>query len=212
MWVAKFKIKHNCWILQKTIKYHVSAVGLPLNTFEKNDKKYHTGLDFLRGSEENKRKLVKSLEKDSRVKKFVVRDDQLLTLIEGEDFIAHVFDPSLFFVSPVLQKEGYEYWELWSWKRLTLVSFYNKVKHLGTIEMLKLRKEIPLLTIHQALPKLTVKQQTAYHLAQELGYYEYPRKISVEELAKKARMPRTTFQTHLRKAESKVMKMWKESF
>ena len=49
------------------------------------------------------------------------------------------------------------------------------------------------------------KQRRALELALEFGYYNYPRNISVDNLSKKAKMPRTTFQEHLRKAESKLM-------
>ncbi len=212
MWIGKFKIKHDCWILQKTVKYGFSAVGLPLNSFERNGKKYHTGLDFLKGSKESKEKFIQSLHKDKRIKKFVIRGNQLLTLIEGSDFVAHAFDPSLFFISPVLQKDGFEYWEIGSWERKTLLKFYNDVKTFGDIKMLKLRREVPSFIVHQALPKLTMRQEEALHLAQDLGYYEYPRKISVEELAKRLKVPRTTFQAHLRKAEKKMMEMIKSSF
>ena len=136
----------------------------------------------------------------------------MLTLIERSDFVAHAFDPSLFFISPVLQKDGFEYWEIGSWERKTLLKFYNDVQKFGEIQMLKLRREVPSFLVHQALPKLTAKQEEALHLAQEYGYYEYPRKISVEKLALQAQVPRTTFQTHLRKAEKKVMDMVKRSY
>lgn len=212
MWTAKFKIKHDCWILSKTVKYHFSAVGVPLNAYEKKGKKYHTGFDILRGSEESKQKFLKSLAHDPRVKKVERKGDHLFTVIEGHDFIAQVFDPSLFFISPVLQEKGYEYWELGSWDRKTLLQFFYDAQRFASITMLKLKKGTPTLTFHQALPKMTVKQQTAFHLAQEEGYYNFPRKITVKELARKMKIPRTTFQDHLRKAEAKVMNMMKASF
>ncbi len=212
MWVGKFKIEHDCWISDKTTKYNISAVGIPLQPFEKDGKKYHTGIDFLRGSEKNKEHFIASLKKNKRIKNVDVYKNQLILLIEGEDFIAQALDPSLFFVSPVLQEKGYEVWEIGSWEKKTLTGFLEKIKEFAKVEILKLKKESPKLIIHQALPKMTAKQESAYQLAQELGYYEYPRKVSVEKLAKKAKIPRTTFQAHLRKAESKVMGMLKNSF
>jgi len=212
MWVAKFKIKHDCWILSKTLTYGFSAVGVPLNSFKKDGKMYHTGFDILKGTEKSKTAFVNSLGTDRRVKKAIRNGDHLFTLIEGEDFIANIFDPSLFFISPVLQEDGYEYWDLGSWNRKTLLVFFQKAKEFADIKILKLKKEVPALVFHRAMPSLTEKQQCAFQLAQELGYYDYPRKITVTELAKKMREPRTTVQEHLRKAEAKVMAELKRSF
>lgn len=212
MWTAKFRIKHDCWITPKTKKYGFSSVGLPLNSFTKQGKRHHTGVEFLQGKEEAKKRFLQSLVRDKRVKEYSVKGNQLFVLIEGEDFITNEYDPSLFFVSPVLSEGGYEYWELGSWERKTLELFYHKVRKFADIRILKMKQEIPSLFLHQALPKMTQKQQEAFHLAQEWGYYRYPRNVSVKELAKKMNVPRTTFQEHLRKAEGKVMGMMNGSF
>ena len=68
-----------------------------------------------------------------------------------------------------------------------------------------------ILSASGSIPKLTNKQRFAVELAIEKGYYEYPRKISVQELAKISKSPRSTFQEHLRKAESKLMKILLQS-
>ena len=104
-------------------------------------------------------------------------------------------------------KDGFEYWEIGSWDKSLLVDFYNRTRKVAIVEMLKLKQEFPAVFIQQAIPKLTVKQRAALELALELGYYKYPRQISVEELARRIKMPRTTFQEHLRKAEEKVMNL-----
>jgi len=207
MWVAKFKIKHDDWILDKTVEHKVIARGIPLNSYRENGKSFHTGMVFLYGPDINKKNFIASVKKDRRVKNCTVKNDQLFVLIEGEDSIAEVFDKSLFFTRPVLMKEGFEYWELGSWDKKKLIDFYQKVQKIATVKVLKLKPEFPAVFIQQAVPKLTGKQRTALELALELGYYQYPRKISVEELAKRISIPRTTFQEHLRKAEEKVMNL-----
>ena len=73
--------------------------------------------------------------------------------------------------------------------------------------MLKIKRESPSVFIQQEVPKLTDKQRQVLELALEYGYYKYPRKISVQDLAAKVKMPRTTFQEHLRKAEERVMNL-----
>ncbi len=37
------------------------------------------------------------------------------------------------------------------------------------------------------------------------GYYQTPRRVSVEKVAERARVPRTTLQEHLNKAENKLI-------
>lgn len=211
MWIAKFKITHDDWILPKTLKYNVYATGIPVNAYEKNGKKYHSGMVFLHGKKENKEKFIQSLKHDSFIKDMDVKGNQVYVLIEGEDAITHAFDASLFFTQPVLLKKGYEYWELGSWNKEALMQFYNKVKKIASIEIQKIKQEMPSVFIQHTIPKLTDKQREAIESAVEYGYYEHPRKISVKELSKKLNVPRTTFQDHLRKAESKLMKILIES-
>ena len=57
----------------------------------------------------------------------------------------------------------------------------------------------------QVMPNLTKHQKHAIELAYKHGYYEFPRKVELEELAKLARISLSTFREHLRKAEKKLM-------
>jgi hypothetical protein len=54
-------------------------------------------------------------------------------------------------------------------------------------------------------PKITVKQRKALELAVHGGYYDYPRKITLEDLAKQMGVSYATYQAHLRKAEQKLL-------
>ena len=55
------------------------------------------------------------------------------------------------------------------------------------------------------MPKLTKNQKKAIEIAYNSGYYTYPRKMSLEDLAKIAGIGISTFQEHLRKAEMKLL-------
>ncbi len=52
---------------------------------------------------------------------------------------------------------------------------------------------------------LTRKQKDAFDLAVAYGYYSWPRRVTLEELAKTSGISRKVYQDHLRKAESKLM-------
>jgi predicted DNA binding protein len=49
------------------------------------------------------------------------------------------------------------------------------------------------------------KQKQAMNLAIKNGYYNYPRKTNLDNLAKIAKVSKQTFQENLRKAENKLI-------
>ena len=55
------------------------------------------------------------------------------------------------------------------------------------------------------MPNISKEQKNALKIAYNNNYYSYPRKISIENLAKLAKKSTSTFQEHLRKAEIKIM-------
>lgn len=208
MWVAKFKIKHKDWILDSTIKYNISATGVPLNSFTEKGRRYHTGFIIVDGPDKNKERFFTSIKNNRVVKRYEIKGNLLFVLVEGEDAIAHHFSPALFYIRPVFLQQGYEYWEIGAWDRQRLVQFYQKIKRIAQVELLKLKEETPAVFLQQAIPKLSVKQQQALEIALVQGYYSYPRRHSVKELARKTGIPRTTFQENLRKAEAKLMRLF----
>ena len=55
------------------------------------------------------------------------------------------------------------------------------------------------------LSRLTAKQRQALLAAYSLGYYDVPRRISSEELAKRLKLGTSTYAEHLRKAERTLL-------
>jgi hypothetical protein len=58
---------------------------------------------------------------------------------------------------------------------------------------------------YDIMSTMTEKQKEALTVAQRHGYYQYPRAISTEELAKKLGLTKTTLIEHLRKAENALI-------
>ena len=52
---------------------------------------------------------------------------------------------------------------------------------------------------------LSPRQREVFQLAQSRGYYEYPRKVTAQELADEMDITKSTLLEHLRKAEQKLM-------
>ena len=62
-----------------------------------------------------------------------------------------------------------------------------------------------LLSLNSLFGQLTEKQMRALVAAVENGYYEIPKRVTADEIAKKHGQPRSTFEEHVRKAESKIV-------
>jgi len=55
------------------------------------------------------------------------------------------------------------------------------------------------------MPKLSNKQKEAIQLAVKEGYFDFPRKINLEGIAKRMKISKQTLQQHLRIAEKKLV-------
>ncbi|MEW6328958.1 MAG: helix-turn-helix domain-containing protein [Candidatus Micrarchaeota archaeon] len=66
------------------------------------------------------------------------------------------------------------------------------------------------LNLHVAAGLLTQKQREIFELACRYGYYDIPKKITLEELAQKTGIHVTTLNEHLRKAEAKLFPIFAE--
>jgi len=55
------------------------------------------------------------------------------------------------------------------------------------------------------MPSLTKGQKRALEIATQNGYYDFPRKSELKNLAAEAGISLSTFREHLRKAEKKIM-------
>jgi predicted DNA binding protein len=59
--------------------------------------------------------------------------------------------------------------------------------------------------VDEFLKSLTKKQLAAFLAAMQLGYYNLPKRVTVEEIASNQGMKRSTYEEHLRKAELKIL-------
>jgi len=96
--------------------------------------------------------------------------------------------------------------------RVTLLGNSSQVKrYLADLSKQKLVKyRIASLTDAKFPPnspigRLTDKQRRVLITAYRLGYYDVPRRITSEELARKLNLVKSTFSTHVRKAERRLL-------
>jgi predicted DNA binding protein len=62
-----------------------------------------------------------------------------------------------------------------------------------------------LITLNSLMNKLTDRQVDAISVAYNSGYYQTPRRVNVQSIADRIKVPRTTLQEHLNKAENKLI-------
>lgn len=209
MWIAKFKNWHkDCIIRPRCVKYNVADFVHLVNCWIDKNKFYYTEIHILQGREEDQQKFVKDFKKDKTIVKFEQIGNHIITLnIKPgiEEYYSPVFDRRLIYVKPVTQRvDGYEDWELASWDREVIMNIMN----VPTFEMKLIsikRAKLKEIFIPQIYPKLSPKQKEAIELGVREGYYNYPRKIDLDGLAKISKVKRQTYQEHLRRAEKKLI-------
>jgi len=190
------------------MKYQVTDMVYLINSWKEKNKFYYTELHILQGLEENKRRFIKDLKKQKSIKKLEQKGDHIFTLNEEpleKQYYSPVFDPKIIQVKPVVQRtDGFEDWEIASWDRNTILKIM-KVPVFNVKLIYIKQAKLADIFIPSISPKLSLKQKEAIELAVKYGYYDYPRKISLEELAKIVGVRRQTFQENLRRAEKKLI-------
>jgi len=104
------------------------------------------------------------------------------------------------YTSPVIQKDGYEVYDVITEDPQKLVKVIGNLEEIGESKLFSVGRITP-----EANPfKLTEKQINAIQMAVSHNFYNWPRKVSLEEVSAMIGMKRRTFQENLRKAESKL--------
>ncbi len=219
MWVLKIKLKdENCIWAPNCKKFGVYDYQYPLGFY-----KVKQGLalmihHILEGNEKNIKDYIKQAKKDKRVKKLEIRKNFMFSLSvetrtkkELKAFEAF-YNPKLVWIKPDINSpDGYEISEIGSFDRedLTKLAGFLEKYYQGQILFLKEIKA-PKIFTPEIMPELTDKQYQAFKTASQQGYYEFPRTTNLHKLAKISKISRPTFEEHLRKAEIKLLKYFKE--
>ena len=210
MWVARFKVWHKgSGVLEGTRGIDAYASGYVLNAFVKDGATYVNRVLIPFGRE--REKLREALFADKRVEVTNIDGQQIFFIVKAQkSFHSVFFDKTIFFTKPIALKDGFEYWTVASWAKENLLALYERVKALekkgkARITLLEIKEQPLNLFLPNVLSRLTEKQRGVIAAAVREGYYEYPRRTSLEQLARRLRIPRTTLQSHLRKAERAVI-------
>jgi predicted DNA binding protein len=211
MWVAKFEVLHKgCLVAPKCKKHNINLYSYFLKSWRDNNKFYYSELYLLKGDKRNKNKFINDLKKESQIKK-IIRDKDLLFVLTEEKYNNQekipLFEPSLLQSKPIfINTLGFEEWEFAHWNRKLLMNILNLPKNILNIKLKSIKKlELEEIFISKTFPRLPKKQKQAIELAIEGGYYDFPKKIHLESLAKKVKVSSQTYRENLRRSEKKLL-------
>lgn len=117
--------------------------------------------------------------------------------------------------SPVIPQavyiQGWEYHRILSFHPSHFKKLFKELAKLGPIEVISKRlydggtHDFLTISMKNLFSKLTWRQVQAFIDALDGGYYAVPRKTTIGRIAQIRKVARTTYDVHLRKAESKVV-------
>ena len=124
-----------------------------------------------------------------------------------------LWDKRIIQTKPVIQRtDGTELWEMAAWSKEPLMEILTRLPEEFKIKLKSIEeRKLDQLFLPHILPKLSAKQQLILNLAVKEGYYDFPRKINLDGLAKILKLSKPTVQQHLRTAEKKMMPFLTES-
>lgn len=114
---------------------------------------------------------------------------------------AIVLKSNCLYTSPVTQRNGYEIYDVITEDPKELVRLIENLEDIGEAKLFSVGR----ISSENHLFKLTDKQAHAIQMAVSHNFYDWPRKVSLEELSALIGTKRRTFQENLRKAEAKLL-------
>jgi predicted DNA binding protein len=216
MWTLKFKSKEEWNIYNsRTIKFGINLQFYSRNYYVQGREIYFINSGIALGEDKSKKQFFSDLKKDKKIKDLEINNDFFVSVYyesltsKRVDALKNIYNQKIIFLKPAfIDKKGWEEWEIASFNREDLEKILKIVENVGK-ENFKLiyfkEQKIKDLMIYSILPDLTDQQKTAFNLAVEAGYYGYPRKIKLVDLARRMSLSLSTFQFHLAKAEAKLM-------
>jgi len=220
MWILKFKVldKKNP-LVQTVIKNKVKIFYYPVNNYVKGKRHYFILTAKITGEKQDKKNYFKDLRKLRKAKtgrrlEFLEIEKDFFVMItshtitqESKLLVNVAYNPALIHFEPVIwHKDGWEEFRVASIDRKVLEKMISIGESVYEFKLLSFKKEklknFGFLTM---FPELTKKQEEVLNLALEKGYYEYPRKISLDKLSKSTKASFSTIQEHIRKAENRIL-------
>jgi predicted DNA binding protein len=123
-----------------------------------------------------------------------------------------IMESDCLFVPPITFHDGWETYHVIAFDSGAVRRLLKKFGSKGKVELVTQKKvdvktfdQLSVIPLPDPLAELTPMQLNALATSMAFGYYRKPRRTSTGKIAAALRIPRTTFQDHRNKAESKLM-------
>ena len=219
MWRCDILYSYPCKPSILSKKYKVTAFIYVINKYRSGGFSYVSSMRIIRGHMPALRRYIKEAKEDRNVIDLEIEGNILYytyKFLPQELLTTPIFDitPELIFVKPLIfTPDGLCRISLVSISRNAIQDLLKKLKQRGRIIRFSIVQE-KIKTVFQpyVAPKLTDIQKSAALLAYEQGYYDIPKRILLEKLAKISKKSKSTFHDNLKRAESKIIKWVLENF
>jgi hypothetical protein len=210
MWVARVQARADKMLIGGIAARHgVTVTGYPISSYPRDGSIYSVVAGVVFGEPDAKKGFLKDLGSvKGRVLRFEKHGDFFIALLKEPRWAAAAFyNPFIVFIRPaVIRPDGIGTYELGSWDRKELERFVQALKSYRFATLSRITYEdVTNIAFTNLLPELSTNQKHALELAVRHGYYDYPRRIGLMELARFMRTSLSTYREHLRRAEKKVM-------
>lgn len=211
MWKAIFEGSHDtCIIAPLCMKHHVTDFVYLVNAWEEEDSFYYSEAHVLQGNEEDKKRFISDLKKEKSMLKFEEKGNFIVTLEKKPKWMAAympLWDKRIIQTKPIIQKtDGTEHWEMACWDKGPLMQILERLPNEFKIKLKSIVETgIGEIFLPHIMPKLSDKQKDVIQLAVRRGYYEFPRKVNLDDLSEELKLTKPTVQQHLRTAEKKIV-------
>lgn len=207
MWLARLKVRRDSGVVGRaTGRLDALGASYYLNTYRRGRESLVTKVMFLGGKDKellfqvmlgHKKLRIRSREGDQVVYEHLATDT----------FHAQMLDGSVFIVGPVVARQGVEHWQVGSWKKAHLLRLVRRLKRVkGVRASLEGVHEGALdFFLPNTFAALSRGERSALLQAVAAGYYDFPRRRNLEQLARDNGVHESTLREQLRKAEGKVL-------
>jgi len=127
---------------------------------------------------------------------------EVVTWAEQSSILEHLLKTNCVFIGPTIVRDGVEDWQIMAPSRKELQKAIANLE--GHAEIAYIRSSG---AVHSN-EGLTERQASALATAIETGYFDSPRKASIEDIANRMGISASTAVEHLRKAEKKVLESY----
>lgn len=116
-------------------------------------------------------------------------------------------------VQPTVYRDGFEWYRILAFDNRDLVRLFGALSRWADVDVVsrdalseRSARDTMTMSIRSLLGGLTERQLRALLVALSAGYYDTPRRVRTLDISRRMNSPRTTYETHLRKAEGKVLR------